>query len=288
MKNKIGSLIVLVTLALMFHANVASAYYDPELGRFIQPDTIIPDLSNPQSYNRYSYCVNDPLRYTDPTGHGPTDYIPGVGPGIAEIQGNMALESMAQSHGYTSYAQARQALGMGQATAGNISAVAGVGHVTAGAANVYIMGAQEVATAGMATGPMLIGRTEQALTRGAAEQTGEATAGGINSVIKGQEGVAKSEAAAVERGDVVRGKEVTFELPSGGRTRADLVTDSKGDLNIVESKNGPSARLTPRQTEAQQAVQQGQSLIPRGGNAQAAGLTPGSPVKVNQYQVDQH
>jgi RHS repeat-associated protein len=46
-------------------------YYDPELGRFTQPDTEIPDLSNPQSYNRYSYCVNDPLRYTDPDGHAP-------------------------------------------------------------------------------------------------------------------------------------------------------------------------------------------------------------------------
>jgi RHS repeat-associated protein len=44
-------------------------YCDPQLGRFIQPDTAISDLSNPQSYNRYSYCVNDPLRYTDPTGH---------------------------------------------------------------------------------------------------------------------------------------------------------------------------------------------------------------------------
>ena len=44
-------------------------YYDPELGRFIQADTEIPDLSNPQSYNRYAYCVNDPLRYNDPTGH---------------------------------------------------------------------------------------------------------------------------------------------------------------------------------------------------------------------------
>jgi len=43
-------------------------YYDPELGRFTQPDYAIQDLSNPQSYNRYSYCVNDPLRYTDPTG----------------------------------------------------------------------------------------------------------------------------------------------------------------------------------------------------------------------------
>jgi RHS repeat-associated protein len=46
-------------------------YYDPELGKFIQPDTEISDLSNPQSFNRFSYCVNDPLRYTDPSGHGP-------------------------------------------------------------------------------------------------------------------------------------------------------------------------------------------------------------------------
>ena len=45
-------------------------YYDPELGRFIQPDDRIPDFSNPQSYNRYSYCLNNPLRYTDPDGHG--------------------------------------------------------------------------------------------------------------------------------------------------------------------------------------------------------------------------
>ena len=51
-------------------------YYDPELGRFIQPNRVIQDLSNPQSYNRYSYCVNDPLRYTDPTG---LDYWGDVG-----------------------------------------------------------------------------------------------------------------------------------------------------------------------------------------------------------------
>src|SRR5439155_10868622 len=45
-------------------------YYDPGLGRFIQADTIIPDLANPQSYNRYSYVANNPLRYVDPPGHG--------------------------------------------------------------------------------------------------------------------------------------------------------------------------------------------------------------------------
>jgi len=44
-------------------------YFDPELGRFIQPDTEIPDIGNPQCYNRYSYCLNDPVTYNDPSGH---------------------------------------------------------------------------------------------------------------------------------------------------------------------------------------------------------------------------
>jgi RHS repeat-associated protein len=44
-------------------------YYDPLLGRFTQPDTIIPGAGNPQNFNRYSYVINNPLRYTDPTGH---------------------------------------------------------------------------------------------------------------------------------------------------------------------------------------------------------------------------
>jgi RHS repeat-associated protein len=48
-------------------------YYDPQLARFIQPDDIIPDLANPQSYNRYSYVLNNPLRFTDPTGHSDDD-----------------------------------------------------------------------------------------------------------------------------------------------------------------------------------------------------------------------
>ncbi|MCP4964916.1 MAG: RHS repeat-associated core domain-containing protein [bacterium] len=44
-------------------------YYDPLVGRFISADTIVPDPSNPQALNRYSYVTNNPVRYTDPTGH---------------------------------------------------------------------------------------------------------------------------------------------------------------------------------------------------------------------------
>ena len=37
--------------------------------RFIQPDTIVPGASNTQTLNRYSYVLNNPMKYTDPTGH---------------------------------------------------------------------------------------------------------------------------------------------------------------------------------------------------------------------------
>ncbi len=44
-------------------------FYSPWLGRFLQPDTIIPDLANPQSLNRFSYVLNNPVKYSDPSGH---------------------------------------------------------------------------------------------------------------------------------------------------------------------------------------------------------------------------
>ena len=43
--------------------------YDPLIGRFISPDSIVPDWYDPQSLNRYSYCRNNPLKYTDPDGN---------------------------------------------------------------------------------------------------------------------------------------------------------------------------------------------------------------------------
>ncbi|KAA3644794.1 MAG: hypothetical protein DWQ07_15420 [Chloroflexi bacterium] len=46
-------------------------WYSPSLGRFTQPDSIVPNFFNPQSLNRYSYTYNNPIIYTDPTGHIP-------------------------------------------------------------------------------------------------------------------------------------------------------------------------------------------------------------------------
>ena len=43
--------------------------YDPLLARFTSPDTMTESPFSTQGWNRYSYVGNDPLRFTDPSGH---------------------------------------------------------------------------------------------------------------------------------------------------------------------------------------------------------------------------
>jgi RHS repeat-associated protein len=51
---------------LMFYN---ARWYDPALGRFAQADTIIPQHQGVQAWDRFAYTNNNPVRYTDPTGH---------------------------------------------------------------------------------------------------------------------------------------------------------------------------------------------------------------------------
>ncbi len=53
-------------------------YYDPALCRFVQADTVVSSPYDPQDLNRYAYARNNPLRYTDPTGHGFWDIFKGI------------------------------------------------------------------------------------------------------------------------------------------------------------------------------------------------------------------
>ena len=43
--------------------------YDPHLGQFLEPDPYVQAPEKPMSYNRYAYCLNNPLRYADPSGY---------------------------------------------------------------------------------------------------------------------------------------------------------------------------------------------------------------------------
>jgi RHS repeat-associated protein len=49
--------------------NMNGRVYDPDLGMFLSPDPEVQAPDNSQSYNRYAYCMNNPLMYTDPSGY---------------------------------------------------------------------------------------------------------------------------------------------------------------------------------------------------------------------------
>ena len=49
--------------------------YDPKTARFLQEDTYLGDRNDPLSLNLYTYCHNEPLMYSDPTGHSPWSWL---------------------------------------------------------------------------------------------------------------------------------------------------------------------------------------------------------------------
>ena len=78
----------------LIHCN--GRLYDPALHRFLMPDNYIQDPFNTQNFNRYGYCLNNPLVYNDITGEwfGIDDLIAAVVGGainltVNAIQGNV-------------------------------------------------------------------------------------------------------------------------------------------------------------------------------------------------------
>ena len=74
--------------------NMNGRLYDPLLGRFLSPDNYIQAPDNTQNFNRYSYCLNNPMKYTDPSGEFFLAALPlvakiaiGVGTGIGAYTG---------------------------------------------------------------------------------------------------------------------------------------------------------------------------------------------------------
>jgi hypothetical protein len=46
-------------------------FYDSWLGRFVSADSVVPDVHNPQAFNRYAFAYGNPIANTDPSGHVP-------------------------------------------------------------------------------------------------------------------------------------------------------------------------------------------------------------------------
>jgi RHS repeat-associated protein len=51
--------------------HMGARWYNSRIGRWISPDTIVPDPAAPQDFNRYAYSRNNPVGYIDPSGHRP-------------------------------------------------------------------------------------------------------------------------------------------------------------------------------------------------------------------------
>jgi RHS repeat-associated protein len=66
--------------------------YDPILGRFLSVDPFVTDPMNSQSFNRYSYVINNPLRFTDPSGFNYCVENPDAPPCVVVVTGTRENE----------------------------------------------------------------------------------------------------------------------------------------------------------------------------------------------------
>jgi len=80
--------------------------YDASLGRFLSPDPLVQSPANAQNYNRYSYALNNPLVYTDPSGEfvfslflGPVGVVLDAACWGAVINGGIYTAGVAISNG---------------------------------------------------------------------------------------------------------------------------------------------------------------------------------------------
>ena len=48
--------------------NMNGRMYDPVMSSFLSVDNYVQSPENSQNFNRYAYCLNNPLKYTDPSG----------------------------------------------------------------------------------------------------------------------------------------------------------------------------------------------------------------------------
>lgn len=98
--------------------NMNGRLYDPAIGRFLSTDNYVQEPGNSQNFNRYSYCLNNPLKYTDPDGEFWHIIIGGL------IGGTINLVSKAINGQIESVGDGLAAFGIGFAS-GSIASVAG-------------------------------------------------------------------------------------------------------------------------------------------------------------------
>lgn len=162
--------------------NMNGRMYDPMQALFLSPDPYIQNQSNPQNYNRYSYCLNNPLKYTDPSGEFFLEAvaISAIIGGInGAVIGNKAGATGGKMLGYIAGGAFVGALSGGIAQ--GISMIGG-GAVISGAGGGLISGLGNSLLTG---GDVAKGMTIGALTGGLGGAVGSAIGGGLGAFAGG-------------------------------------------------------------------------------------------------------
>lgn len=131
--------------------NYDARLYDPVVGRFVTADSIVEDFFTPQTLNRYTYVRNNPLRYTDPTGHETTgEVIKRKGEAAAAAGKNVTAYAWA-------FAEAAWTF-FGAESVSKVADKAASGRSDVGAGD-YVGAALDILTLGKGSGALKTGKT---------------------------------------------------------------------------------------------------------------------------------
>ncbi len=157
--------------------------YDLLLARFLNPDNFVQSSTSPQNYNRYLYCVNNPLKYTDPDG----EIFWLIPVGIGALIGGWTGHKIGEANGATGWNMFGYIAGgalIGGASGGAALGVsaAGGGAMLAGAAAGAVGGG---GFSGLAGNNVLTGAVNGALAGLVGGGVGAAIGGGLGALAGG-------------------------------------------------------------------------------------------------------
>ena len=266
--------------------------YDPLLGRMLSADVVVQYPKRLQSYNRYSYVMNNPLTLTDPTGfeadpEGPAEEVPPQVLKDVKIAGESPEEPGPATRALPATSPSDAEISDPNKPSGIFSprvieaVVRKIESIVKGSEPP----AEETINGEKPTTGSDQGKVDPKRSPSAEADANKEKMAGVRE--KGKQGEASSQAEAEAAGEKVKGKNVTFKLPSGKTTRSDLVTETKtGDLKVREAKKGDTAKMSPGQKEMKNTVDSGGTVEPRGQKAKDAGLEPRKPVKIKEFEED--
>jgi RHS repeat-associated protein len=207
--------------------NMNGRVYDPVLGMMISPDNYVQDASNSGNFNRYAYVLNNPLKYTDPSGEFIVESM------IIGAFINLAFQDI--SGNISSTGDYFMAIGIGAASG---AAGAWVGGATAGAiGNIgFASGAVVGGTGGFAGG--FVGGAGNAWMAGA--NLNQTIGAGLNSGAYG----AVFGAISGGIGGGIRAKRIGHNFVTGTGT-------SMSKLSVDDHKINPSGKPSKIKTDKQ-------------------------------------